>query len=256
MAELFSQNSGDKFYIENIRADCLIENNKYYSSIFLMDGTEQSWAAKRSEDGCGADIFIDFNRTGEVKKLYIKNGYGLSSYFNKNNRVKELVVYTVNSKLSKRIEEFRITLQDNQELQEIIFPQTITTDMIILEVSSIYKGNKYNDTCLAEISLDPITIKAYNYKPTGIYGFLCVYKEFRTFYLYDDGKVYDNYKKDSLIVDLHAYDCDWGYTNNGGVYIRLFAKVFEPMSENYSNCEVDYTSWDYTNLKDPSYFDR
>jgi len=246
ISNVIAQNSEKDFYITNIRADCLVENNtKFYSSIFLMDGTDNSWAAKPSSDGCGAEIYIDFNRVGKINYLYIKNGFGLSSYFTKNNRVKELIVYTVNYELFQHVEEFTLLLGDNQELKKIEFPKELTTNMLILKVKSIYKGNLYNDTCLNEISLMPIKLDKYNTKPIDIFS---GGSETFTFddidiTILDYGKIDESCYGELKRYDFHAELSDWGYTNNQGIYIRFIGKVFEPMTDNYEYAEREFINW-------------
>ena len=86
-------------------------------------------------------------------KIAILNGYAKSeALFMENNRVRSLVVY-YNGRLF-----CRLALADSRELQVFDIsslrsrlPARKANDIFCFRIESIYKGTKYNDTCLSEM---------------------------------------------------------------------------------------------------------
>ena len=83
--------------------------------------------------------------------LVIFNGfisYEKPYLYEYNNRVKDLKVYTSNDEYS-----FIVTLEDTPNPQIIFLP--CESDNTILEILSVYKGSRYDDTCIENIATIP-----------------------------------------------------------------------------------------------------
>ena len=84
----------------------------------------------------------------EIKKIQIFAGNGQSDelYYD-NNRVKEMRLEFSNGK------SFNVKLADKKEMQGISI-EPIETEFIRFVIIDIYKGNKYNDTCISELKIE------------------------------------------------------------------------------------------------------
>ena len=110
------------------------------------------WVEAASGSGIGEWIEMDIGEFDllPVKSLLVANGYisfNNSSLFMKNNRVKS---YRITSdKLNAPIEG---ELEDTPDLQEIALPKEIPCPVTLrFEIRSVYKGEKYDDTCISLI---------------------------------------------------------------------------------------------------------
>ena len=100
------------------------------------------WVEGSADSGIGNKIKIDNSYV--IQSLVISNGfvsYKVSTYYN-NNRVKTLQVYNSNN----RSENFIVELPDNAIPFEIKLP--FNSKNVELEILDIYKGEKYDDTCI------------------------------------------------------------------------------------------------------------
>ncbi|MDX9848244.1 MAG: hypothetical protein RBT74_14775 [Tenuifilaceae bacterium] len=163
--------------------------NRKYSVANLFDGDfTTSWV--EGVDGNGVGQFIYVSIPEDFKTINIVNGYGKSkTLFSQNNRVKRLkatlhvginpvgalseIAYLF--KLSPLDKEFFIDIYDKDSLQTIDFPDELhelnqlkeaikksyfehfsdpiyqMVTFLKLEIVSVYKGSKYDDTCISEI---------------------------------------------------------------------------------------------------------
>ena len=138
------------------------------------DDPTTAWAEGEKTDGNGVSLHVLLPKN--TLGIYIINGYAKSeTLFKANNRIKELQL-----SLSKALPPpagmvtetgaqyqitplkdlaFSVVLKDSMEKQHINFSQTwnklISEErmLLTLTISSIYKGTKYNDTCLSELKL-------------------------------------------------------------------------------------------------------
>ena len=105
--------------------------------------------------------------------LVIFNGfisYEKPYLYEYNNRVKDLKIYTSNNEYN-----FMITLDDTPNPQIIFLP--CVSDDTILEILSVYKGSRYDDTCIETIASFPahqadILYKIMHNKGDKILGFI------------------------------------------------------------------------------------
>jgi len=126
----------------------LSSSSNLYKVENLTDGKADSWVEGQPDSGIGTKITIRFKTDVSLKTFYIKNGYGDFRHFYANNRVK-----TLNWSFSRR-GGGSIHLEDTPGFQKIEFDFPVKTNCLILEIAEIYKGEKYDDTAIAEISFD------------------------------------------------------------------------------------------------------
>ena len=144
-----------------------------YSKSNIFDGKiDTAWVEGTKGDGIGEWVNIQIDATLEspsttpfsVRKIGIIPGYSKSQKtWNENNRVKSalLVIYTP-SAFPKENEwvVYRLKFEDIDKLQIFKFPiEKIAanldpmTSTVWFKIEDVYKGTKYQDTCISEIVL-------------------------------------------------------------------------------------------------------
>ncbi|MCG8569865.1 MAG: hypothetical protein MJB14_06970 [Spirochaetes bacterium] len=132
--------------------------DKATSTTFLTEGNinypasnignlklKHSWVEGKKDSGIGAKIFIP---KGYYSGLYFLNGFVSfknPSLYLDNNRVKKVKVSDTNQKYNEVFE-----LEDTPNPQLIDLKSNKNWE-ITIEILEIYKGNKYNDTCINSI---------------------------------------------------------------------------------------------------------
>lgn len=120
-----------------------------YTSTLLQDGKlDTAWAEVAKENGIGEWIKFHSSIDQDISGIEIINGYSKSnSTYTENNRVKRLrVEFSDRSSLEKE-------LKDNAmlDLQKVEFGKTVKTKYIKITILDVYRGSKYQDTCISEI---------------------------------------------------------------------------------------------------------
>lgn len=130
-------------WVKSINATSVLEPGKgTYDQGNIMDMTDDSWCEGKKDAGIGEGITITLDAPTALKKLYIKNGMGHGKYWAANNRVREA---TINGAA--------VTLKDEPGFQAVTLPGKAASTLKITIVS-VYRGEKWNDTCLAEVAFD------------------------------------------------------------------------------------------------------
>lgn len=140
------------FFTENFLVENFGKRIVEYPSSNLVNNAmiPFPWVEGDPEYGRGVKLHGTISKTYNDKNyyLYISNGY--VSYerpdlYSKNCRVKEILVKNLSSGKQER---FHIV--DSPHLQEIDLSYLVTTneDIIEIEITDVYKGSKYKDTCL------------------------------------------------------------------------------------------------------------
>lgn len=162
------------YYLE--ASSTLYSSKNAYSVENLYDNdTDTAWVEGKKDSGIGESVKLNINESGgdstarKITGLKIINGYAKSKdIFYKNNRVKKMKITTGQSILTENPddpEDYAVFVNKEQEkiitLEDTMKPQIINidsegfTNYIICEILEVYKGTKYNDTCITEIQ--PIT---------------------------------------------------------------------------------------------------
>jgi len=131
-----------------------LEEWKYpgkYSPVNAFDGDPSTCFAEDTSDN-GLSIKVRFKEPIHLDEINIMDGFTKSKeYFYKNNRIKEVKVIFYFAK--NRIGEEIIKLKDQMEFQKLKLKNDYKVDFIYLYSmgENIYKGTKYDDTCITEI---------------------------------------------------------------------------------------------------------
>lgn len=124
-----------------------------YPPINIFDGDFATvWCeAEKNGPGIGESITVEFSQPVSFDEIQIVNGFVYKDYYAKNNRVKSiLLTQTAN----RHFQQKEYTLKDNvQNWQSISFALPQTAQTLTIKLTDVYKGNKYDDTCLADIRL-------------------------------------------------------------------------------------------------------
>jgi len=144
--------SGSPEYIEfdNITASSTLKasSNNSYEPRFVTDWKrETAWVEGKDDDGIGEWIKLEKDNPIKVSGIEINNGYLKSeSIYKANNRVKTIKIEFSNG------ESITKGLKDEFGANNLIeFDKPIETSYIKLTILDVYKGSKYNDTCISEI---------------------------------------------------------------------------------------------------------
>lgn len=129
------------------------EGKYIYPPVNIIDGNlDNTWCESVQDGpGIGESITIEFTKPVSFDEIQIVNGFAYKDYYKKNNRVKDIQITQV---AKKHFQQKTYTLEDNKpEWQSIKFEYTQTAQTITLKIVSVYKGEKYDDTCLDDIRL-------------------------------------------------------------------------------------------------------
>jgi hypothetical protein len=131
----------------------LIERNRpsdAYKAENLIDGNNATaWAEGADGAGIGEWIKFGFDTPRKIKAIKILAGYAKTEavYLN-NNRAKKLKV--IFSDGEPQIAE----LKDVNDFQRILIDRDRPTKFVKLEILEVFKGRKFDDTCLSEIDFE------------------------------------------------------------------------------------------------------
>ena len=131
-----------KYQASSTLADSKIANR--YSIDKAYDGDPlTSWVEGKDDAGIGEYIELTFDREVTIDAVRVMPGYFDERYWHRNNLIKTLFF-----KGGSR--NVRINFDDEMTVQTITFaPVRIKT--LRIEIAEIYKGESWDDTCLAEI---------------------------------------------------------------------------------------------------------
>lgn len=131
----------------------LIERNRpsdAYKAENLTDGNiATAWAEGADGAGIGEWTRFGFDTPRKIKAIKILAGYAKTDpvYWN-NNRVKKVKV--IFSDGEPQIAE----LKDVNEFQRILIDRDRPTKFVKLEILEVFKGRKFDDTCISEIDFE------------------------------------------------------------------------------------------------------
>jgi hypothetical protein len=134
-------------YKEYKASELLIRFSKEAESFFLYKNDTLPWVEGVPGDGRNEYISIEFKEP--TSNFALLNGYvdfSKKNLFKNNNRVKTL---NVTSKDSREKFSFDIVLDDAVKFTNIELPRE--TKSITIMIKDVYKGNKWDDTCISAI---------------------------------------------------------------------------------------------------------
>lgn len=163
----------DKYAITSIASSNLV---KQYLSSYLYDGKpETAWVEGVMGSGIDEWVKIKINANRgisevtstpfSIREVGIISGYAKSEKtWTENNRVKTLLFIVHSPSLSHPIKHewtaFRLNLKDENKLQYFKLPEDLVesndnpmTKTVWIKIEEVYKGTKYDDTCISELVL-------------------------------------------------------------------------------------------------------
>lgn len=115
----------------------------------VIDGNKATaWVEGADGQGIGEKLVFRFDNTYAVEGIKIRSGYQKSgdSYFY-NSRPKEITIGFSDGTIRN------YTLRDQNDLEQTIsLGEKVETESISITIESVYEGDKYEDTCISEIS--------------------------------------------------------------------------------------------------------
>ncbi|HOM87775.1 MAG TPA: hypothetical protein PLU42_07035 [Spirochaetota bacterium] len=126
-----------------------------YSPVNIFDNDINTIYAE-GDDSYYMTIEIKFKNPVECDAIQVLGGVAVNKdIYEKNNRPKDVVVYVYDTDESflkdKALFEKEIQLKDVMEYQKITFEKTYSIKRFTFQGLGVYKGSKYNDTCITEL---------------------------------------------------------------------------------------------------------
>lgn len=124
-----------------------------YPPINILDGDLSTvWCeADEKGSGIGESITIEFEEAVSFDEIQIVNGFVYKNLYKQNNRFAEIQLTQV---AGEHFQQKKYKLQDNTEdYQSIKFELLQTAQTLTIKLTDIYRGTKFDDTCLGDIRL-------------------------------------------------------------------------------------------------------
>ena len=158
----FTKNRTDELYycLYKDASSCLTENGKEYSLKNLRDRRlETPWIEGVPGDGIGEGFTLTFNGGSVDPTLLLMNGYisfDKPYLYEQNNRIKKIKVKGLTSGKEKILDVI-----DTPHPQTVDISFITEMEDIRVEIAEVYKGTKYDDTCLQYCSTFMETVIPY-----------------------------------------------------------------------------------------------
>lgn len=143
------------------------EGIKYIPANSCDNDLHTAWVEGIAGPGIGETLQLDISPSWAggklggyylIEKIGIINGYAKNqTVFKSNNRVKKvlLTLEFYNEEAGFSSESMEFTLEDKMELQYIIFDAPKKISVLTIKILDVYKGDKYDDTCISEVLIVP-----------------------------------------------------------------------------------------------------
>ena len=112
--------------------------------------TYSEWLSGRKIIYDALNAFDDKLDTVWVDEIRIINGFAHKDLYKKNNRVKTLNIACIHTDVGPAAD---YTLEDDcEDFQSIHLKETATVDALVFTIQDVYRGTKYNDTCISDMA--------------------------------------------------------------------------------------------------------
>ena len=140
-----------KLYISNTDCSSILHDSTSinYGSSKAIDGDFSTvWSEGVSGFGQGEWIRLDLDSTYTIEKVKIVNGLvnNKNGYYNNNRPESITLSFSDGSSQS-------IKLEDNNTGYQIVNIKPVKSEYVKFTIDSVYYGQKYNDTCIADIEV-------------------------------------------------------------------------------------------------------
>lgn len=146
-------NTYDNVKWDRAKASSVLENNqaKYGAKNIIDNNTQTAWAEGVKGHGVGEWIQVERDGVADINRIYIGNGYHKSqeTYDNNSSLKKFRLDFSNGQYIYYEVEENKA----ESNFIEINFDGPISTDFIKLTILDVYKGGKYEDTCVTYIEV-------------------------------------------------------------------------------------------------------
>lgn len=131
----------------SVKASSTLSPIDAYTTDFLFDSRRDfGWAEGSSNSGEGEWLEFNFDKEQAVDRLMVWNGYQRSpEHYAANARVHNATVISGD-------QQQKISMNDSSSSQIVNFGKTITGKSFKLQIDTIYKGTKYKDMVISELS--------------------------------------------------------------------------------------------------------
>lgn len=121
-----------------------------YDALNAFDGKSDTiWCEGKSDSGTKETLTVTFYESITIDEIRIINGFAHKDLYKKNNRVKKLNIACVDEDWGPTAD---FTLKDGcEDFQSIHLEEDAKATAVIFTIEDVYRGTKYNDTCIAEI---------------------------------------------------------------------------------------------------------
>ena len=140
----------------------LIEGLTKYDgqNFYVDDSLLLPWVENKDDSGIGEWIEFEIKDSTNIDAFLISNGFvnfEKPYLYQANNRVKKFRIQSLDNDI-----DFTVILKDTSQFQEVKLPKILTSGKktIRFTIEEVYKGNKWNDTCVNRI----IPVKSKNLK--------------------------------------------------------------------------------------------
>ena len=140
-----------KITVKSVHASShLQESNIRHRPLNTLDNNKDTcWVEGISGPGIFQWIKFKFHKTTDIKEFRIRNGFQkihpkIGNLYYKNNRLKYILLLANNGKRRE------LTLKDKEGTQSFLI-NIKNVNYITLVIHDIYKGNKWDDTCLSDV---------------------------------------------------------------------------------------------------------
>lgn len=154
----------------------MVEGKTSYEPSNLKDGSIDPWCVKQGSSQKNTFTF-EYTEPITLDYVHILNGFAKGDLYRKNNRIASLNLI-VDKQFHSKI-DFPDTIE-----HEVYLASSIKGKEFQFEIDEVYKGEKYNDTCISEFSLNS------NYVDPSVYNDIyCshLFKNFKSI-AFDDKK--------------------------------------------------------------------
>ena len=144
----------DEWVIFKSSSTLLGKTKPYHVNEIIDKDPKTAWVEGKPDDGIGEWVEFTFKPRIMLESISIINGYTRSeTLYQANNRVKKMRISFDDGTYFDR------ELKDGEHKPQIItLPEAKQTGKFRLIILEIYKGSKYNDTCISEVLFDYIPL--------------------------------------------------------------------------------------------------
>jgi len=141
------------------------DKNDKYAAVNLIDNDQSTaWVEGKKGSGINEYFKIEGTRSNlafKIDSLGIINGYAKNEgVFYNNNRVKKIRIEYKNDIFReenpynmKPPESIEFILEDTMDMQYLAFPEPIFMSSMKISILEVYKGSKWDDTCISELMI-------------------------------------------------------------------------------------------------------